>query len=90
MLDFDIELAKLAIAAGSGRIVTREGKDVRITDWNRAKEEGGVFSIVGEIKDDEGNFMPTASSGVEASWTKEGKFWRRGVNKNDLFIEELC
>lgn len=79
MLEFDIETAQLALAAGTGRIVTREGYPVEITCWDDSHE---IWPVVGIIVD------PYS----EESWTKKGRW---GPNpeidtKLDLFIEELC
>ena len=34
ILDFDPELARLAVIAGTGRVVTRGGDPVEITQWD--------------------------------------------------------
>lgn len=78
-MNFDIESAKLAVMVGSGKIVTRSGKEVEIADWNTG---GFPYSIVGNI------VYPTYSE--LASWTAGGRYL--GEDKDceyDLFIEEL-
>ena len=77
-MNFDIESAKLAVMVGSGKIVTRSGKEVEIVNWNTG---GFPYSIVGDI------VYPTYSE--LASWTASGRYL--GEDKDceyDLFIEE--
>lgn len=82
MLEFDLELAKLAIKAGTGRIVTGGGLDVRITNWgeDRLTETYPLLGYV--IQQGEGEFD-------EESWTFEGKYFEEEPDEWDLFIEEL-
>ena len=78
LMNFDIESAKLAVMVGSGKIVTRSGKEVEIVNWNTG---GFPYSIVGDI------VYPTYSE--LASWTASGRYL--GEDKDceyDLFIEE--
>lgn len=82
MLEFDIETAKLALAVGSGRIVTRSGQKVEIIEWNRVGYH--FFPIMGKIFSKES--WPTLST-----WTYNGRYFDSGIeSENDLFIEELC
>ena len=77
-IEFDIESAKLAVMVGSGKIVTRSGKEVEIIDWNTGRFP---YSIVGNI------VYPTYSD--LAAWTTSGRYL--GEDKDceyDLFIEE--
>lgn len=76
-IEFDIESAKLAVMVGSGKIVTRSGKEVEIVDWNTGHFP---YSIVGNI------VYPTYSD--LASWTSSGKFLLGKDTDLDLFIEE--
>lgn len=77
-MNFDIESAKLAVMVGSGKIVTRSGKEVEIVDWNTGQFP---YSIVGNI------VYPTYSE--LASWTASGRYLGEDkVCEYDLFIEE--
>lgn len=79
MLEFDIETAKLALAVGSGRIVTRSGHEVEITNWdNNAK----YYSVEGIVMD--------LYTSTLTTWTKKGIHRIDGISNFDLFIEELC
>ena len=78
LINFDIESAKLAVMVGSGKIVTRSGKEVEIVDWNTGHFP---YSIVGDI------VYSTYSE--LASWTTGGKYLGKDKDcEYDLFIEE--
>lgn len=79
LLPFDIELAKLAQATGSGKIVTRGEEEVIITKWNDSINP--VYPLVGRV----------GKRKVIRSWTTEGKYFSdRRTDFLDLFIKELC
>jgi hypothetical protein len=87
MLEFDYELAQLAVATGSGRIITRTRMSVKINRWNRSKSKynDNTFLMHGEI------ITPREGPNMTGSWTKKGKFYNNGSDSDfDLFIEELC
>lgn len=75
-IPFDKELAKLALAAGTGKIVTRNGYPAEITYWDSPHN---IWPIVGKV------------DGVlcdEMHWTEEGRWF--GLERDtdlDLFIE---
>ena len=77
-IDFDIDLAK-KIQAGEaqGRIVTRDGQQVRIICWDRADEE---YTIVALLRNEDGSEYVDAYmiSGKNSSVNKTGY---------DLFLE---
>lgn len=78
-LEFDLELALLAVKVGSGRIVTRTGDSVKITGWgdNPVNSE---YPITGTMFDD----------GLIRSWTRNGKYYGdESFSTMDLFIEEI-
>ena len=87
MLEFDIEIAKIAIANESGKIVTRNGNDVIIFKWDDP-DPNSFYPIQGRILlGDLGPDNPLALG----TWTKEGKFLGKDrESEHDLFIEELC
>ena len=78
MLDFDIEIATLAINYGTGRVVTRDGRPVTITGYNESMKFAveGVFADIGTL----------------GFWSKDGKCNPDSESESslDLFIEELC
>lgn len=81
MLEFDIEIAKIALANESGKIVTRLGEDVIIFKWDGPDP---FYPIQGEI-------LSLSHDIPLGTWTKEGKFLGKDkVSDHDLFIEELC
>ena len=47
LIPFDIELAQLALFAETGKIVTKGGKEVKITCWNNPVNFN--YPIVGQI-----------------------------------------
>lgn len=77
ILDFDIEIATLAINCGTGRVVTRNGRPVTITSYN----ESFVYAVEGVFTD----------SGTLGFWGKDGKCNPDSESESglDLFIEEL-
>lgn len=78
LMSFDIELAQLALFAGTGRIVTRGGKEVEITCWNNPVNSN--YPIVGKI----------VGENAARTWTKEGNYYEySSADFKDLFIEEL-
>lgn len=83
LLELDKETAILGIKCGTGRVVTREGLPVDISNWDVLPNH----YIIGTV--------PESFSGVikpvTITWTSEGKYWGDGgESKYDLFIEELC
>ena len=83
MLEFDVETAQLALLAGTGRVVTREGYPVEITCWDNSKTVGDFWPVEGKIH------FPLRDISSSESWTREGKYnCSSGVeHKYDLFIE---
>ncbi len=77
-LDFDIEIATLAVNYGTGRVVTRNGRPVTITEYDESMKFAvhGVFADVGTL----------------GFWGKDGKCNPDSESESglDLFIEELC
>lgn len=74
---FDYKLAKLAIIAGTGRVVTRDGEPVELIRADLGDKE---YPIVGRIEGDHENDY----------WTEDGKYLSYRDTDFDLFIEELC
>lgn len=76
-LDFDIEIATIAINYGTGRVVTRNGRPVTITGYNDSMKFAveGVFADIGTL----------------GFWSKDGKCNPDSESESDLdlFIEEL-
>ena len=75
-ISFDVETAKLALAAGTGRIVTRRGYPVEITCWDDSHDTWPVIGVI-------------VNPYSEESWTKEGR-WGNDPEVDtelDLFIE---
>lgn len=83
LLPFDIETSQLALLAGTGRIVTREGYPVEITCWDNSKIVGNFWPVEGKIH------FPLQDTISLDSWTLEGNYnCSSGVeHKYDLFIE---
>lgn len=78
---FDAETGQLAVMAGTGRIVTREGLRVKIRVWD---DRTRTFPVAGSIFDEFGNEQK------DQCWTIEGKWLSRQADHgNDLFIEEI-
>ena len=81
ILDFDPELARLAVIADTGKVVTREGYPVEITCWDTERITD-AWPVRGKI-----HFPLDDLSSVE-SWTRKGRYsYREGGHKYDLFIE---
>lgn len=75
-IPFDIEIAKLAIIARTGVIVTRKGCPVEITCWDDSHDTWPVIGVI-------------VNPYSEESWTKEGR-WGPDPEVDtdlDLFIE---
>ena len=81
VIDFELELAKLAIKAGTGRIVTAGGEDVEITDWgdNPCPNGDKTFPVRGKII---GSLIFD-----DDVWTREGKFLSGRSSDLDLAIK---
>lgn len=77
ILDFDIEIAIIAINYGTGRVVTRNGRPVSITGYNESMK----FAVEGVFTD----------SGTLGFWSRDGKCNPDSESESglDLFIEEL-
>lgn len=81
ILDFDPELARLAVIAGTGRVVTRSGDPVEITRWDDGSD---VWPIRGNVH-------------AEKRWSiPEGQCWNKNggwgyspevITDRDLVIE---
>lgn len=79
LLPFDIETARFAVIAGTGRIVTREGFLVEVIRWENERDSS--WPIIGII------YFPEDLSATE-SWTGKGKYsYMKENHKYDLFIE---
>lgn len=76
-IEFDYKLAKLAVIAGTGRVITRDGEPVELIRIDSSEKE---YPIVGRIGGDHGNDY----------WTEDGKYLSYRDTDFDLFIEELC
>jgi hypothetical protein len=76
-LEFDYKLAKLAVIAGTGRVITRDGEPVELIGIDSSDKE---YPIIGKIEGDHENDY----------WTENGKFLSYRDTDFDLFIEELC
>lgn len=76
-LEFDIETATLAINCKTGRIITRNGREVTITGY----DESIRFAVQGVFAD----------AGTLCIWSRDGKYSPNGKSENelDLFIEDL-
>ena len=85
---FDYELAKLAIAVGTGRVVTRLGQEVRIIKWD---DSDPIYPIQGNIIGLNGEDPLSLYPPPITTWTINGKYYGDyRESKLDLFIEELC
>ena len=76
-IEFDYELAKLAVSCKTGRVVTRDGESVELIETDSNDKE---YPIVGRIEGYHENDC----------WTENGKFLSYRDTDLDLFIEELC
>jgi hypothetical protein len=79
-LDFDLEYAKLGLACGACKLITRSGRPAQINDWNYTREG---YPLSGWIQKESGLVLPV-------TWTETGKFWKYTERHPlDLFIEIL-
>ena len=79
IIDFDLELAQLGVSVGSGRVVTRGGRKVTITNWESVINNS--YPIIGKLEGED----------IIRSWTEEGRYYHDDrTDFMDLFIEELC
>lgn len=77
-IEFDIDTARLALLAGTGRIVTRQDVGVEITSLDGSDPN---FPVEGTISD----------TGTLIRWSPEGKVDSiHPIPSYDLFIAELC
>ena len=76
IIPFDIETAQLVTASETGKVITREGKEVTITNWNSNVPQ---YPILGKI-----NFI---GSPMTRSWTIDGKLIYGMRSTMDLGIE---
>ena len=75
-IEFDYELAKLAVSCKTGRVVKRDGEPVELIGTNSNDKE---YPIVGRIEGFHENDY----------WTEDGKFLSYRDTDLDLFIEDL-
>ena len=75
-IEFDYELAKLAVSCKTGRVVTRDGDPVELIGTDLNDKE---YPIVGRI---EGLYENDC-------WTENGKFLSYRDTDLDIFIEDL-
>lgn len=76
-IEFDIETARLALLAKTGKIVTRSGKTVNIT---KVDPSDPLYPLYGEIIGILG----------ELTWTVEGKYFAdERKSEYDLFIDTI-
>lgn len=86
LVEFDIETAKLAVAVGSGRVVTRLGQEVHIIKWDDSDPDYPIHGKIIGLNGDDSLFPPPITT-----WTINGKYYGDyRESKLDLFIEELC
>ena len=78
ILEFEKDLAYLVIAAGNGKIYTRSGREVMITDFNGKKRNR---PIEGKIK------IGKDSWSAKKYWSEEGKMNGGAVHNFDLQIQ---
>lgn len=81
ILDFDPELARLAVIAGTGRVITRGGDPVEITQWDDGSD---VWPIRGNVHAEKRWSIPEGQC-----WNKNGGWgYSSGViTDRDLVIE---
>ena len=81
ILDFDPELARLAVIAGTGRVVTRSGDPVEITCWDDGTDP---WPIRGNVHAEKRWSIPEGQC-----WNKNGGWgYSSGVTTDrDLVIE---
>ena len=78
ILEFEKDLAYLVTAADNGKIYTRNGREVMITDFNGKKRNR---PIEGKIK------IGKDSWSVKKYWSEEGKMNGGAIHNFDLHIE---
>lgn len=78
ILDFEKDLAYLVIAAGNGKVYTRSGREVMITDFNGKKQNRPIEGRIRIGKD---------SWSVKKYWSEEGKMNGGAIHNFDLHIE---
>lgn len=77
-IEFDIDTARLALLAGTGKIVTRQDVEVEITSLEGPDPN---FPVEGKFSDTE----------ILIRWSPEGKLDASSpMSSYDLFIAELC
>lgn len=81
VLPFDIELAKLAIAVGTGKIITRDYHDAVITNLWKAESFDSPYPIQGDVIIDNASYS--------MCWTLEGKRYATNTDRWDLMIIEM-
>ena len=81
ILDFDPELAKLATIAGTGRVITRGGDPVEITQWDDGSD---IWPIRGNVHAEKRWSIPEGQC-----WNKDGGWgYSSGtITDRDLVIE---
>ena len=77
ILEFEKDLAYLVTAAGNGKIYTRSGREVMITDFNGKKRNR---PIEGKIK------IGKNSWSAKKYWSEEGKMNGGAIHNFDLHI----
>ena len=78
IFEFDRYFAKEAVELGLGRVITRDGDEVKITDWNYRGSD--FYPIVGTISE--------FGSCLEL-WSEFGEYSIGNRTTFDLFIELL-
>lgn len=78
ILKFEKDLAYLVTAAGNGKVYTRSGREVVITDFNGKKRNR---PIEGKIR------IGINSWSAKKYWSEEGKMNGGAVHNFDLHIE---
>lgn len=86
LIEFDYKLAKVAIAVGSGKVVTRQGQEVNIIKWDDFDSDYPIQGKITGLNGDDSLYPPSITT-----WTIYGKYFGDyKESKLDLFIEELC
>lgn len=84
IIDFDLELAKEAQELETAKIITRDGREVIISDWDHPRSENDEYSLYGVVFD----FFYERIPPRMATWTSEGRYLGPDQdNSLDLFIE---
>lgn len=79
ILEFEKDLACLVIAAGNGKIYTRNGREVQITEFNGTTKRNRP--IEGKIR------IGSVSWSAKKYWSEEGKINGGAVHNFDLQIQ---